>query len=389
MLRHEKGEQVSESETHARFRVMFVDSSATQGGGQLSAERMLRGIDGLDAHIAYLSGGPVADRLTADGYQVHVLGEDRPKRIQGAQRYLSRLIKKLAPDAVVALSTSSARTLALIPRGREVRLLRLSEDMARYKNRGLKSLVYFKVVFPSFDGFISNSEWTDTTIPSQLARRPHAVAYPISGVVVSSSMQPTSFESDVVRIITLSRPEPWKGIDLAIEACANLVAADPEANLRLSIYGGGHNTDPVYLESLTMAAERAPLRVEFPGHVDDVSSVLKEADIVLVPSTLPEPFGQVTVQALAAGCVPIVSNHGGSLEIVKDGVNGLTFISGDIADLTRCMSSLISDRATAKALAKQAPSSAQRFADVRTIPAMQAAIIDLHDAVRSAQRRAR
>jgi len=44
--------------------------------------------------------------------------------------------------------------------------------------------------------------------------------------------------------------------------------------------------------------------------------------VIVVPSTKPEPFGLVAIEAMAAGRSVIAANHGGLCEIVVDGVTG-------------------------------------------------------------------
>lgn len=68
----------------------------------------------------------------------------------------------------------------------------------------------------------------------------------------------------------------------------------------------------------------------FLGHLD--SSALAEAyassDIFLFPSAT-ETFGNVTLEAMASGAVPIVADAGGSKSLVENGANGLVAQSGD------------------------------------------------------------
>ena len=54
-----------------------------------------------------------------------------------------------------------------------------------------------------------------------------------------------------------------------------------------------------------------------------------------------EHFGIVTVEAMAAGCVPVVINKGGQPEIVQHGVNG--FLWDTPEELAACTKRLVSD----------------------------------------------
>jgi glycosyltransferase involved in cell wall biosynthesis len=64
------------------------------------------------------------------------------------------------------------------------------------------------------------------------------------------------------------------------------------------------------------------LPVEFTGWREDVGEVLRELDLLLVPSTSAEATTRVILDAFSAG-VPVVAYAvGGIPEIVRDGENG-------------------------------------------------------------------
>ena len=72
----------------------------------------------------------------------------------------------------------------------------------------------------------------------------------------------------------------------------------------------------------------------------DVSEALKDVDIVVNASVIAEPFGQVVVEAIANGVPVVVPDQGGPAEIVEDGLSGLTYGSGDTADLAATIARL-------------------------------------------------
>lgn len=72
--------------------------------------------------------------------------------------------------------------------------------------------------------------------------------------------------------------------------------------------------------------------VIFEGQISDMTAFRRKINIELICS-LSEPFGRVTVEAMQSGLVVIGANTGGTLDIVKDGYNGLLYQQGDINDL--------------------------------------------------------
>ena len=84
-------------------------------------------------------------------------------------------------------------------------------------------------------------------------------------------------------------------------------------------------------------------RVTFAGFVDDVAGVLAGADIAVHASVIPEPHGQVVVEAMAAGVPVIAAAAGGPAEIVTDGVDGVLVPPGDVAALANALTRLAAD----------------------------------------------
>ncbi len=67
------------------------------------------------------------------------------------------------------------------------------------------------------------------------------------------------------------------------------------------------------------------------GHVDDIQTLMQQADLLVHTSITPEPFGQVIVEGMAAGLPVIASNEGGPTETVVNGETGLLITPGDPA----------------------------------------------------------
>jgi len=54
---------------------------------------------------------------------------------------------------------------------------------------------------------------------------------------------------------------------------------------------------------------------------DDLATVYASCD-VFVFTSISETYGNVVVEAMSSGCVPVIANGGGSQALVKDGVTG-------------------------------------------------------------------
>ena len=140
--------------------------------------------------------------------------------------------------------------------------------------------------------------------------------------------------SERISLLYAGRLEDTKGLEVAIEAVGRLVHKFGLKQVHFDIVGSGAEE---YVEQLRkLARERGVDEyVSFLGRVpyEDMGDVMQAHDILLVPSTWPEPFARVLLEGMAAGMLVIASNVGGSGEIVEDGVNGLLIRANDAVDL--------------------------------------------------------
>ena len=135
---------------------------------------------------------------------------------------------------------------------------------------------------------------------------------------------------DMPVIMLPARATSWKGHELLLEAMARrenkefcLVLLGVEAN------GSG------YAEKLQNTALRLGLggQVRLVAATDDMPAALMLADVVAMPSTLPEPFGRVAIEAQAMGRPIVAFDHGGAVESIIDGVTGWLAKPNDAASL--------------------------------------------------------
>ncbi len=120
----------------------------------------------------------------------------------------------------------------------------------------------------------------------------------------------------------VGRISHWKGQDYFLHVAELVTQRHPEAHFAL--VGGTFPGDENLVELLKALVERLHLssNITISDFRTDIPSVLDAFDIFALPSTLPDPFPTVVLEAMAAG-KPVVANaHGGSIEMVEDGVTG-------------------------------------------------------------------
>ncbi|RFD21239.1 glycosyltransferase [Komagataeibacter melaceti] len=138
-------------------------------------------------------------------------------------------------------------------------------------------------------------------------------------------------------IMLPARVTPWKGHALLVEALARLRAAGVFHTDWVCVFVGDAS-EKQGSELVTLAQRHGiAAHLRFAGHCADMPAAMMLADMVIVPSLRPEPFGRVVVEAQAMGCPVIVAGHGAALETVEDGVTGLVFTPGDAGALAACI----------------------------------------------------
>jgi glycosyltransferase involved in cell wall biosynthesis len=156
------------------------------------------------------------------------------------------------------------------------------------------------------DFFIANSQ----NVRDRIRRIYHSDARVIPPPVDTDFFTPAGSEPAEDYYLVVSPLEPYKRIDLAVDAFAG-------GGRKLLIAGSGT------LERELRARARPP--VEFLGHVPDLElrELYRHCRALISPGC--EDFGIVPVEAQACGRPVVSFGAGGALETVEDGVTGVHF----------------------------------------------------------------
>lgn len=132
-------------------------------------------------------------------------------------------------------------------------------------------------------------------------------------------------------IVVIGDLMPSKGQDVLIKA---LVGLD-DFDYRLRIIGAPRPGMEAYESGLQGLVKNFSLsdKVEFLGRRHDISQILAEADLLVLPATGAEACPLVVLEALAAAVPVIVSDQGGTKEIIANQGAGYLFTAGSETDL--------------------------------------------------------
>ncbi|WPP52901.1 glycosyltransferase family 4 protein [Catalinimonas niigatensis] len=154
--------------------------------------------------------------------------------------------------------------------------------------------------------------------------------------------------------VFLGRLVSDKGADLAILALHQMRTSAADISLpqpRLTIIGSGPERGK--LEKLVADLKLGDC-VHFTGslHGEKLNICLNQHRFLLAPSIWEEPFGNVALEGMACGCVPIVADGGGLPDAV--GNAGLTFMRGNVDALVSSIKTVIQNPALEQRLRQEA-----------------------------------
>jgi glycosyltransferase involved in cell wall biosynthesis len=140
---------------------------------------------------------------------------------------------------------------------------------------------------------------------------------------------------------------PRKGIDDLV-AATNYLPVD--ANLHFLIIG---NMDSDKLHS-QIAASHYNERIHLAGYRNDAPAVVASCDAMCLPSKKREGLPRAVIEAMSYGVAPIVTDTGGSKELVVDGKSGLVVESGNPKSIAAGIIRLYDDRELCERMGKSA-----------------------------------
>jgi glycosyltransferase involved in cell wall biosynthesis len=126
----------------------------------------------------------------------------------------------------------------------------------------------------------------------------------------------------------VGRLQRWKGIHVLVEAMPKVL--QKYSDVYCVVVGGKHDPEPDYQNFLKTQILELGLddHVFMAGLQQNIPEWIQSMDI-FVHASDNEPFGIVTLEAMALGKPVVAAASGGPTEIITDGVNGLLAPYGD------------------------------------------------------------
>ena len=339
---------------------VFLGHSAALSGGELALARLAPALlRERDVLVLLAEEGPLVDRLRGSGVPVEVLAMDERARSMGREAVgrgpaqlrqalvalgyslrLARRLRTLSPDQVHTNSLKAA-----LYGGVAARLARVPLVVWHVRDRIADDYLPARAVWI----VRTLARW----IPDAVVANSAATLATVGPIDVPTLVLPSPLDPSIhppverrperaLRIGVLGRLAPWKGQDLFVAAFEQALAG---GGATAQIIGAPLFGEEGFATLVHQQIEDLDLgeQVEMVGFVEDVAAALAEVDVLVHTSRLAEPFGQVVVEGMGAGCCVIAADAGGPAEIITDGVDGLLYEMGSVASLADALRTVSAD----------------------------------------------
>ncbi len=317
---------------------LFYCPALTDGGAErvwalLSGELAARD---HDVHL-------VVDREARNGppvpaaVRLHMLPAGRMARL----RMLRHLLKELSPDVALSAVAASPLFLTLAASGLDVALVHAFHGFEEWRTGRLSRLTWYLLPWiarrsthiVAVSGALRQYLADDWNVPPEKLVRiwnPVALPEPLPHVTTEDLL------SRPPEILCIGRLSPEKGHGLLLRALSLM----QDRKARLTILGDGPRRS--HLEEQARHLGIAD-RVRFAGWQDDIWPWLAKARVFALPSRT-ESFGNVVVEALAAGLPVISTDTPGPAEILAGDTRlGRLVSSTEAEDMAAALEAALAD----------------------------------------------
>lgn len=237
-----------------------------------------------------------------------------------------RLIGRLRPDAVY-VSTIIIPQWPLVARLRGTRAVSHVHEAEASGNTLVNRLLYAPHLASART--LVNSRFSLDTIRRALPTLADRTRVVANGVASPEHPAPPRSRLDgPLRVLYVGRLSPRKGPDLVIDAAAALQAAGRP--VEVTLLGAVFEGYEWFERDLRARADETGVPVAFAGFHPDIWPFLAEADVLVVPSRVDEPFGNTAVEGVL-GLRPVIASDSSGLREAAGGYATAQLVAPDDA----------------------------------------------------------
>lgn len=289
--------------------------------------------------IVISNGGKQAERIDIDGGK-HItfdVASKNPFTVISRVYGLRKLLKELNPDVIHARSRVPAWLACLanktlhIPFVTTVHGFNSVNAYSKVMTYGDRVICVSNSIKEHIKRYYKTPEEKITVIPRGVDLEKFNLENVGYDFMKSFSKQYGLEGKFVVTVV--GRITQLKDIETFIQAVALVKQNVP--NIKALIVGGVQKDKENYFESLKKLVKELELdnEVIFTGSQNNVAEIYTLSDVVVSASKKPESFGRSVAEAIAMNTPVIATNHGGVLDIIREGTNGYFVPIGDPEEL--------------------------------------------------------
>ncbi len=356
--------------------ILFINHIADLYGSSRSLLRLTSALvrDGDQVYVVLQEAGPLKGALESAGIKVIIMPElptlhrSRLRSPSGLIRLLSdsmvarrsmlALMNRLQPDLV---HTNSATVFPVAGMcARRLNIPHIHHTRELFHEFGIVWRMYRKLLQRYSDRILCNSEAVARQFPASSEVFRLYNAYPVAECQAVTEEEIRGFLRryklggnllvGVIGRIKLKR----KGQETFVEAAAILRNEFP--SVKYLIIGAPFPGNESHLIQIRDRIRQLGLEqyVELTGEIENPQVAYAALDIVVMASGTPEPFGLVTIEAMAAGKPVVGTAIGGTPEIIEDHQTGLLIPPNDPEAMAKALGELLRDPARREEMGRQA-----------------------------------
>lgn len=273
-----------------------------------------------------------------------------PMKLGSDARRFRELIRATRPGLVVVVSCTVPSALAAARRERVPTIAYVAEILSQGPRRRRLGLPLIRLTASWASVIVTSSDTVAGQLPRSARRRARTI-YPgidadaFSGADAGTIRRRYRVDEASPCLAVVGNITHGRAQDVAVRALSLLRSRFPAIHCLFAGIALDRARDRRYESELRKLVGQYGLdrHVTFAGFVPNVADIYAAADIVLSPARVPEGFGRVAVEALAAHRPVVATRVGAIPEILRDGQHALLVEPGDAQALAVAVTRLWED----------------------------------------------
>lgn len=314
---------------------------------------MLIGLTGLGVEVELMTQPDAAYRARFESCGIRVHGFHPRKKFEPeAIRRIRKVLREGKFDAVYCFNNKAIANTNIAAIGLPVKVLTYRGQTGNIHR--WDPSCYLTHLSPRVDRIVCVSNATRDDLQTQVWGNPRKVCTVYKGHDLAWYQEAPvdlgqfGVPEGAFVVGSVANLRPRKGLPVLLEATHRLPR---DSNIHLLLVGQGLDNPEV--QAMIQASPMAD-RIHLTGFRQDAPAIIASCQVSVLASTKREGLPKTVIEAMAHGVPPIVSDTGGSAELIEDGVSGIRVTPGNPGDIARAIMKLHEDPAACAGMGRSA-----------------------------------